>query len=441
MCSCSGSCNCNSTTIPKGPAGPIGPQGIQGPAGKSGINGLPGNNGKNSFTTLINPFNQPQNVDGLANSFVTIDVVDSTWAAINQVIYISYDANNIGGYYRVVSKPTSVTLYITRLSWVIPGVVFVFPNATVSNNSSVVPAGTKGVDGTNGVPGANGRTGINAFSPLTTFFVQPDINTNVTINTPNTAWIGIGQILYISSDGSIGGIGGFYQLVSKTATQIVVTRLDWIIPNITFIPALGQVPVNSYIIPSGSKGADGSSNTLSYIIDAFWGISSGSISGGIENIFRIAIPSNTLTVDDDVLECETIYKTGEILSDNGDSYFINITNENNSNVTGVTVAEASYYDEATLPSIYTHINCKIQRKSLTTFRCKAEIFFSNENPDSGSLVTTQVAATFMCESTADMSLSGGTNWGQPQYIFAGANDYYGVISVIHHQVKVVKKKV
>ena len=33
MCSCSGSCNCNSTTIPKGPAGPQGPQGLQGPAG------------------------------------------------------------------------------------------------------------------------------------------------------------------------------------------------------------------------------------------------------------------------------------------------------------------------------------------------------------------------------------------------------------------------
>jgi hypothetical protein len=33
MCSCSGSCNCNSTTIPKGPTGPQGPAGGIGPAG------------------------------------------------------------------------------------------------------------------------------------------------------------------------------------------------------------------------------------------------------------------------------------------------------------------------------------------------------------------------------------------------------------------------
>ena len=33
MCSCSGSCNCNSTTIPRGPQGPAGPVGGVGPAG------------------------------------------------------------------------------------------------------------------------------------------------------------------------------------------------------------------------------------------------------------------------------------------------------------------------------------------------------------------------------------------------------------------------
>ena len=41
MCSCSGSCNCNSTTIPKGPIGPPGPMGpvstVPGPAGPAAI--------------------------------------------------------------------------------------------------------------------------------------------------------------------------------------------------------------------------------------------------------------------------------------------------------------------------------------------------------------------------------------------------------------------
>jgi hypothetical protein len=40
MCSCSGSCNCNSTTIPRGPAGPQGPTGPQGPVGNNGNNGI-----------------------------------------------------------------------------------------------------------------------------------------------------------------------------------------------------------------------------------------------------------------------------------------------------------------------------------------------------------------------------------------------------------------
>jgi hypothetical protein len=53
MCSCSGSCNCNSTTIPRGPQGVPGPQGIQGipgigsigPAGPLGPQGEQGPSG------------------------------------------------------------------------------------------------------------------------------------------------------------------------------------------------------------------------------------------------------------------------------------------------------------------------------------------------------------------------------------------------------------
>jgi len=37
MCLCSGNCNCNSTTIPRGPAGPQGPQGNPGVNGTNGV--------------------------------------------------------------------------------------------------------------------------------------------------------------------------------------------------------------------------------------------------------------------------------------------------------------------------------------------------------------------------------------------------------------------
>jgi hypothetical protein len=46
MCTCSGSCNCNSTTIPKGP------QGATGATGAQGIPGLPGDNGNYVVQTV-----------------------------------------------------------------------------------------------------------------------------------------------------------------------------------------------------------------------------------------------------------------------------------------------------------------------------------------------------------------------------------------------------
>ena len=45
MCTCSGSCNCNSTTIPKGPQGPAGSAGAQGPVGPIGPEGPQGDTG------------------------------------------------------------------------------------------------------------------------------------------------------------------------------------------------------------------------------------------------------------------------------------------------------------------------------------------------------------------------------------------------------------
>ena len=52
MCSCSGSCNCNSTTIPRGPQGLPGQIGATGP---QGLLGPPGINGKTVLNGVSNP--------------------------------------------------------------------------------------------------------------------------------------------------------------------------------------------------------------------------------------------------------------------------------------------------------------------------------------------------------------------------------------------------
>jgi hypothetical protein len=60
MCSCSGSCNCNSTTIPRGP------QGVPGPTGPTGATGSTGTNGVTPTITIGDvitvPFGDPATV-------------------------------------------------------------------------------------------------------------------------------------------------------------------------------------------------------------------------------------------------------------------------------------------------------------------------------------------------------------------------------------------
>jgi hypothetical protein len=162
MCSCSGSCNCNSTTIPKGPQGNPGTPGVQGPVGPvstvpgpPGEDGVDGINGKNAFTTLTDDFVQPA-----INSNINIPVVDSTWVAIDSIIFI--ESNNLvdaGGYYRVINVNSLTSILIKNLGWTIPGVSIVPPGyAAGGNGTLVVAAGTIGATGNTGLSGINGTS-------------------------------------------------------------------------------------------------------------------------------------------------------------------------------------------------------------------------------------------------------------------------------------------
>jgi hypothetical protein len=66
MCTCSGSCNCNSTTIPKGPQGPAGSAGAQGPIGPIGPEGPQGDTGDQGLRGI-------QGKSGLQGYFPQVD--------------------------------------------------------------------------------------------------------------------------------------------------------------------------------------------------------------------------------------------------------------------------------------------------------------------------------------------------------------------------------
>jgi hypothetical protein len=73
MCSCSGSCNCNSTTVPRGPQGIQGIQGPQGSTGSQGVQGVTGPQGLAATVDVVPeiitvPFGTPASVENLGTS-------------------------------------------------------------------------------------------------------------------------------------------------------------------------------------------------------------------------------------------------------------------------------------------------------------------------------------------------------------------------------------
>ena len=148
MCSCSGSCNCNSTTIPKGPIGLTGPTGaastVPGPPGPPGEPGLDGIDGISTFTTLTAGFVQPA-----PNFTVEIFVLNNSWMAIDQIIFIGPSAStDSGGFYRVVDTPVPTSVEVMRMDWIIPDVAFEATGQAVGAVGTIVtPSGTIGPDG------------------------------------------------------------------------------------------------------------------------------------------------------------------------------------------------------------------------------------------------------------------------------------------------------
>ena len=181
MCSCSGNCNCNSSTIPRGPSGPQGPVG---PAGTNGTaatitvgdvtSGTPasvtnsgtssaaifdfvippgssGNNGINAYSQVNTTFTQPADNDSRL-----ISVQNNTWMAPGQIIYIGPgDTSNPGGYYKVnfLIGGSITQVNVTKLDWIDPNTTFVPPAGSVEQGSIVVSAGIKGSNGPQGPPG------------------------------------------------------------------------------------------------------------------------------------------------------------------------------------------------------------------------------------------------------------------------------------------------
>jgi hypothetical protein len=212
MCTCSSSCNCNSTTIPKGP------QGATGAPGSQGVQGLPGDNGNYVVQTV-----EPAGVNCPAGG-VKIEVFDGVDDTLINTTYVCNFYNK--GIFFITSPPDNLDAAPNSpatIRRVIDGDIIIFDTA-------------------DSFPTFNGLTGYN---PTTGIWTCPetgryDLTFFVHYESPTTAgWTEGGYFL--------AGICGF----GATANNVYVVSNHTVGENNLFIEISGAL--DSFPINAGSQ--------------------------------------------------------------------------------------------------------------------------------------------------------------------------------------------
>lgn len=212
----------------------------------SPLPGNPGGTGGNAYTTTSASFVQ---VAGGSN--VSVQVLQSGFLAVGQAVFV---AN--GGYYTVASI-TGTTVVLTANG----GGQVAAPGATVPTNSALVPSGypfnASATTGSNGIA-------VNAFTTTTAPFNQVAAGVAVTVTVAQTAFMAVGQALFIATS-------GYYTVQSITSGTVAVLMTL----------AQGVIATTGAIIASGS-----SVTPAGYAVD---------VSGNAAAILALANQVTTLT--------------------------------------------------------------------------------------------------------------------------------------------------
>lgn len=126
---------------------------VPGPQGASGSNGTNGTNGLNSFTLLTADFTIPAELGSAVAS-----VTDSSWAAINQIVFASKPDGSVFGYFRVSAIPSAISVTLVNLEDT-PSSAYVTnsaPGSIITSGSRLTPGGLQGPTGaTTGAAGGH----------------------------------------------------------------------------------------------------------------------------------------------------------------------------------------------------------------------------------------------------------------------------------------------
>src|SRR5439155_278712 len=149
---------------------------------------------------------------------VSVTVGTTAWMAVGQYLYV-----NTGGFYTVSSITNATTVVLSNRGY--SGNAARTP--VITSPKAVSPGGIQGATGPTGATGANGATGAtgttgtngtngatrapatDAYTTLFRSYTQPAVSATVSVTVGTTAWMAVGQYLYVNT-------GGFYTVSSIT---------------------------------------------------------------------------------------------------------------------------------------------------------------------------------------------------------------------------------
>jgi microcystin-dependent protein len=233
-----------------GPQGPAGATGAQGATGATGTTGAPGNPG---YSTLTSAFTVPA-----PGSAAFANVANASWMSIGSYVWLAAAAAGNAGVFQISGINVNQITLLNPPNSSVPG------GGIAPSGSLISAAGPAGPQGLQGITGSTGSTGPAGYSSTTAAFTVPVVTGTVNVPLVSTAWIALGQFVWV------GSAGGFGQAGAMQVTGIAGNTVTLFNPGGNNSAVAGTVvnPASTVTSggPQGQAGTSGATGQPAYSI-------------------------------------------------------------------------------------------------------------------------------------------------------------------------------